>query len=248
MVESGQRVVIVTGSTVGIGRAIAEEFVANGWAVVVNARNEGDVATVTSELAADGGTVLGIPTDVTDPDAVRAMVERTTTELGPIDTLVNNAGIPGPRVFAQDVEAQEFLDVLRVNLWGAFLCAKYVLPGMIERGDGGRIISMTGGGAATDRPLRGGLAYASSKAGVEGMTRNLALEVARFGITVNAIQPGRIASRGFPQLEADVRRGVPFASVEPAGRLAVWLTSDEAGEITGETIDAQRWDAERQAG
>ena len=124
MVESGQRVVIVTGSTVGIGRAIAAEFVANGWAVVVNARNAGDVATVTSELAAEGGTVLGIPADVTDPDAVRAMVERTTTELGPIDTLVNNAGIPGPRVFAQDVEAQEFLDVLRVNLWGAFLCAR----------------------------------------------------------------------------------------------------------------------------
>ena len=159
MVGSGQRVVIVTGSTVGIGRAIAAEFVANGWAVVVNARNAGDVATVTRELAAEGGTVLGIPTDVTDPDAVRAMVEQTTTELGPIDTLVNNAGIPGPRVFAQDVEAQEFLDVLRVNLWGAFLCAKYVLPGMIERGEGGRIINMTGGGAATDRPLRGGISY-----------------------------------------------------------------------------------------
>ena len=248
MVESGQRVVIVTGSTVGIGRAIVAEFVADGWAVVVNARNADDVATVSSELAAEGGAVLGIPTDVTDPDAVRAMVERTTTELGPIDTLVNNAGIPGPRVFAQDVEAQEFLDVLRVNLWGAFLCAKYVIPTMIERGEGGRIINMTGGGAASDRPLRGGISYASSKAGVEGMTRNLALELSRFGITVNAIQPGRIASRGFPQLEADVRRGVPFASAEPAGRLAVWLTSDEAAEITGETIDAQRWDAERQTG
>ena len=247
MVGSGQRVVIVTGSTVGIGRAIAAEFVANGWAVVVNARNAGDVATVTRELATEGGTVLGIPTDVTDPDAVRAMVEQTTTELGPIDTLVNNAGIPGPRVFAQDVEAQEFLDVLRVNLWGAFLCAKYVLPGMIERGEA-RIINMTGGGAATDRPLRGGISYASSKAGVEGMTRNLALEVSRFGITVNAIQPGRIASRGFPQFDDDVRRGVQFVGAEPAGRLAVWLTSDEAAAITGETIDAQRWDAERQAG
>ena len=76
--------------------------------------------------------------------------------------------------------------MLRVNLWGAFLCAKYVLPGMIERGEGGRIINMTGGGAATDRPLRGGISYASSKAGVEGMTRNLELEVSRFGITVES--------------------------------------------------------------
>ena len=199
------RVVIVTGSTVGIGRTIAEEFASNGWAVVVNARNAGDVDTVSAAIAAEGGTVLGIPTDVTDPDAVQAMVERTESELGPIDTLVNNAGIPGPRVFAQDVEAHEFLEVLRVNLWGAFLCAKYVLPRMIERGGGGHIINMTGGGAASDRPLRGGISYASSKAGVEGMTRNLALEVSRFGITVNAIQPGRIASRGFPQLDTGGR-------------------------------------------
>lgn len=244
MVESGQRVVIVTGSTVGIGRAIAEEFAARGWAVVVNARNASDVATVSAGIAASGGTALGIPADVTDPDAVRAMVERTARELGPIDALVNNAGIPGPRVFAQDVEPHEFLDVLRVNLWGAFLCAKYVIPAMIERG-AGRIINMTGGGAATARPLRGGISYASSKAGVEGMTRNLALELSRFGITVNAIQPGRIASRGFPQLEADVRRGVPFVGAGPPARLAVWLASDEAAAITGETIDAQAWDAGR---
>ena len=246
MVEPGQRVVIVTGSTVGIGRAIAGEFVAHGWSVVVNARNADEVAAVSAELAGGGGTVLGIPTDVTDPDAVAAMVERTTSELGPIDALVNNAGIPGPVAFAQNVEPHEFLEVLRINLWGAFLCARSVIPGMIDRG-AGRIINMTGGGAATDRPLRGGLPYASSKAGVEGWTRNLALELSRFGVTVNAIQPGRIASRGFPELEGDARRGVQFVSAEPAGRLAVWLTSDEAAEITGETIDAQAWDAERQA-
>ncbi|MYE32139.1 MAG: SDR family oxidoreductase [Chloroflexi bacterium] len=247
MAESAQRVVIVTGSTVGIGRTIAEEFVANGWAVVVNARNADDVATVSAELAASGGTVLGIPTDVTDPDAVHAMVERTEAELGPIDVLVNNAGIPGPRVFAQEVEAHEFLEVIRVNLWGAFVCAKYVIPGMIER-QAGRIINMTGGGAATERPLRGGISYASSKAGVEGLTRNLALELSRFRVTVNAIQPGRIASRGFPELEPEVRRSVPFVSAGPAARLAVWLTSDGAAELTGETIDAQAWDAERGAG
>ena len=80
------------------------------------------------------------------------------------------------------------------------------------------------------------------------MTRNLALELSRFSVTVNAIQPGRIASRGFPELEGDVRRGVQFVSAEPAARLAVWLASDEAGGITGETIDAQAWDAERRAG
>ena len=247
MDEAGRRVVIVTGSTAGIGRVIAEHFAADGWAVAVNARNADDVAATAADLAARGGAVLGIPADVADPDAARAMVERAAGELGPVDALVNNAGIPGPRVFAQEVGEQEFLDVLRVNLWGAFLCSKYVLPSMIERG-GGRIVNMTGGGAATGRPLRGGLAYASSKAGVEGMTRNLAVEVSRFGITVNAIAPGRIATRAFPRREDDVRRGVPFAEPGPAGRLAVWLCSDDAAEITGETIDAQAWDAEREAG
>ncbi len=246
MAGSGPRVAVVTGSTIGIGRTIAEQFVESGWAVVVNARTEADVETVAGELGSGGRPVLGIAADVTDPEAVQAMIERATTELGPIDAFVNNAGIPGPRTFAQEISPQDFLDVLRVNLWGAFLCSKYVLPAMIERG-GGRIINMTGGGAATGRPLRGGLAYASSKAGVEGMTRNLAAEVARFGITVNCISPGRIATRGFPQRENDVRQGVPFSSPEPAGRLAVWLASDEAAEVNGETMNAQEWDAARQA-
>ena len=244
MAGAGPRVAVVTGSTVGIGRTMAERFVDSGWAVVVNARTEADVETVTGELGSGGRPVLGLAADVTDPEAVRAMIERSTAALGPIDALVNNAGIPGPRVFAQEVSPQDFLDVLRVNLWGAFLCAKYVLPAMIER-RGGRIINMTGGGAATGRPLRGGLAYASSKAGVEGMTRNLAAEVARFGVTVNCISPGRIATRGFPQREDDVCRSTPFASPEPAARLAVWLASDEAAEVTGETIAAQEWDAAR---
>ncbi|MDA1061899.1 MAG: SDR family oxidoreductase, partial [Chloroflexi bacterium] len=211
------------------------------------ARTEADVAAVAAELGADGQPVLGLAADVADPDAVRAMIERASSELGPIDALVNNAGIPGPRTFAQEVSPQDFLDVLRVNLWGTFLCCKYVLPGMIERG-AGRIINMTGGGAATDRPLRGGLAYASSKAGIEGLTRNLATEVSRYGITVNAISPGRIATRGFPQRADDVRRDVPFASPEPAARLAVWLASDGGAEVTGETIGAQQWDAARQPG
>lgn len=240
-------VVVVTGGTIGIGRAIATEFAQHGWDVVLSARTQADVDAVTSELAAAGHSVRGVRADVTDPDAVQQLVDRAAQAFGPIDVLVNNAGIPGPRTFAQQVKPADFLEVLRVNLWGAFLCARAVLPSMIER-HRGRIINMTGGGAATGRPLRGGLAYASSKAGVEGMTRNLAVEVERLGITVNAISPGRIATRGFPQREDDVRRAVPFASPQPAARLAMWLASAEAAGTTGETIDAQQWDAARQNG
>jgi NAD(P)-dependent dehydrogenase (short-subunit alcohol dehydrogenase family) len=115
-------VAIVTGSTVGIGRAMAEEFARNGWSVVVNARTAADVDAVVAEISAAGGangsssSLLGVAADVTDPEAVRAMVGHVVETLGPIDVLVNNAGIPGPRVFAQDVPADEFLEVLRVNL------------------------------------------------------------------------------------------------------------------------------------
>ena len=235
------RVVIVTGSTTGIGRAIADAFASSGWRVAVNGRNADSTAAAAAEIEAAGGRALAVPADVTDPAAVRAMVDRVAGELGPVDAIVCNAGIPGPRSFAQDVGEDEFLEVLKTNLWGAFLSVKYVLPSMIERGQG-RIVTMTGGGAATERPLRGGLAYGSSKAGVEGMTRNLALEVSRFGITVNAISPGRVDTRGFPRNEAEERRGVPYVSPEAAARLAVWLAgSDEAAETTGETIDARAW-------
>ena len=186
MTQQDGRVVLITGSGTGIGRAMALEFARTGARVVVNARTQADIDTTLEQIRAEGGTALGMRADVADAGAVEAMVRDIRRALGPIEVLVNNAGIPGPRAFAQDVTTQEFAQVVTVNLVGAFACTKFVLPSMVQRG-WGRIVNMTGGGAATERPLRGGIAYASSKAGVEGFTRNLALEVGRFGVTVNAI-------------------------------------------------------------
>ena len=239
-------VVLVTGAGTGIGRAIAHEFGAAGARVVVSARTVADIDRVVEEITSAGGSALGYRADVTEPGQVEAMMRDVRRARGAVEVLVNNAGTPGPAAFAQDVAPQEFLDVLRTNLWGAFLCTKFVLPGMVER-RAGRIINLTGGGAASDRPLRGGLAYASSKAGVEGMTRNLALEVGRFGVTVNAISPGRVDTRGFPA--GQIGGGGATEMVPPvhAARLAVWLASPEAADLNGETVDAVAWDQERAA-
>jgi len=242
--EQPPPVVVVTGAGTGIGRAIALEFGRSGARIAVASRTRADIEAVAAEIAAAGGSALAMPVDVTDPGSVEAMLRDVRRALGPIDVLVNNAGTPGPRAFAQDVTPAEFLEVIQTNLWGTFLCTKFVLPAMIARRRG-CIINMTGGGAASDRPLRGGIAYASSKAGVEGFTRNLAVELAPLGINVNAIQPGRVDTRGFPA--ATITSGAGnLVPPDHAARLAVWLTTEEARELHGQTIDAVEWDRSRQ--
>lgn len=238
-------VVVVTGAGVGIGRAIALEFGSSGARVAVSARTEADIERVAAEIVAAGGAAIPARADVADPSSVEAMLRDVRRALGPVEVLVNNAGTPGPRAFTQDVTPGEFLEVIQTNLWGAFLCAKFVLPGMVERRRG-CIINMTGGGAASDRPLRGGIAYASSKAGVEGFTRNLSLEVANLGVSVNTIQPGRVDTRGFPAATITSGAG-DLVPPDHAARLAVWLTTEEGRQQHGQTIDAVAWDQARQA-
>ena len=241
--EPGPQVVVVTGAGAGIGRAIALEFGRSGAKVAVAARTRADIEAVADEITAAGGAALAIPIDVADPGSVEAVLRDIRRALGPIDVLVNNAGTPGPRAFTQDVTPAEFLEVIQTNLWGTFLCTKFVLPTMIARRRG-VIVNMTGGGAASDRPLRGGIAYASSKAGVEGFTRNLAIEVGSLGIAVNAIQPGRVDTRGFPA--ATITSGAGnLVPPDHAARLAVWLTTGEGRELQGQTIDAAAWDRSR---
>ena len=235
------RVVLVTGSGVGIGRAIAEAFAAQGARVVVTARTASDVERVADGIARAGGEAFARPADVSDPTQVEALVRDARRALGPVEVLVCAAGIPGPAAFAQDVAPGEFLEVLKVNLWGTFLCCKFVLPSMMDR-SWGRIMTMTGAGAS--RPFRGALPYASSKAGVEGLTRNLAHEVGRFGVTVNCIAPGRVDTRGFPAAHGPAAT-TETVSPEHAARLALWLAGDEAAAVTGESISAPQWDAER---
>lgn len=232
------RIVLVTGSGWGIGREIANHFGRHGASVIVNARTASDVEDTVTEINNAGGSAVGLPADVSDPGQVEAMFRQAKQALGPVDILVNNAGIPGPAAFAQNVTADEFLSVLKINLWGTFLCSKFAVPSMIEKG-WGRIMTMTGAGAA--RPYRGSLPYASSKAGIEGLTRNLAEEVGPFGVTCNCIAPGRVDTRGFAL--SRYPRSPDTSAVEPdlAARLAIWLARPEASSVNGQTISAPEW-------
>lgn len=238
------RVAIVTGSSRGIGRAIALCLAEEGCKVVVNSRASGtaarDVALEVEQRLLGGG--LAIQADVTREAEVTAMVEETIRKYGRIDILVNNAGISQGRGFL-DITLEDWRRMLETNLTGAFLCCKAVIPFMLH-GGWGRIINI-----ASTSGLTGGTSgahYAAAKAGVIALTRSLSSEFAPRGITVNTIVPSKIETdmlwksldeKGKEELlkKIPVRR---FGHPEEIGNIAVFLASDRAGYITGEMVVA----------
>jgi 3-oxoacyl-[acyl-carrier protein] reductase len=233
------RVALVTGAAHGIGEAIASRFAAEGARVVV-ADIDGDGAAATAEkIRSSGGISIGIAADVSSAGAVRELVDRTVEAFGEIDILVNNAGdVTIQRHFLSTDEAwwDHFIDT---NLKSQYLCCRQVAPLMVKSG-GGCVINMSSGGAT--RSHRGMVAYDASKGGVEAMTRALALELAPYGIRVNALVPGLIATRP-EHLDPPARRmrdeTVPLGRggrpTDLAGP-AVFLASADAGYITGATL------------
>jgi 3-oxoacyl-[acyl-carrier protein] reductase len=223
------QIVLVTGAGHGIGRAVAERFAREGARVVVNdlaAQRANEVAQVI------GG--VGIAADVSDRSQVDAMFDRVRNELGPIDVLVNNAGdIYAARHFLEGDEAW-WDHLIDVNLKGAYLCSHRAAQIMARRGRG-VILHMSSGGAT--RAHRGNVAYDASKGGIEAMTRAMALDLAPYGVRVNAIVPGLIRTYDISE-EAAAERG----KVVPMGRLGspedlagptVFLASEDARYITG---------------
>jgi NAD(P)-dependent dehydrogenase (short-subunit alcohol dehydrogenase family) len=223
------QVVIVTGAGHGIGRAVAERFAREGARVVVNDLNKKRAEEVAGAI---GG--IGIAADVSDRAQVDAMFDRVLGEFGVIDVLVNNAGdIYAARHFLDGDEAW-WDHLLDVNLKGAFLCSRRAARPMAERGKG-VILHMSSGGAT--RAHRGNVAYDASKGGIEAMTRAMALDLAPYGIRVNAVVPGLIRTYDISE-QAAIERG----KVVPMGRLGdpedlagptVFLASEDARYITG---------------
>jgi 3-oxoacyl-[acyl-carrier protein] reductase len=223
-------IVLVTGAGHGIGRAVAERFAAEGARVAVNDLDETRAAEVARTL--DGA--IAIAADVAVKAQVDAMFDRVETELGPIDVLVNNAGnIHAARHFLEADEAW-WDQLLNVNLKGAFLCSLRAAHAMARRRSG-VIINMSSGGAT--RAHRGNVAYDASKGGIEAMTRAMALDLAPYGVRVNAIVPGLIRTYDLSP-EAAAERG----AVVPMGRLGtpedlagptVFLATADARYITG---------------
>lgn len=182
-------VAIVTGGSKGIGRAILERLAGDGWQVVATARDREALDAVARDLTTMGHDVTAITCDVTDETSVEEVIAACERVYGWPDLLVNNAGIPGATVATTALERSDWEEVLAVNLTGAMICCRAVLPGMLERGSG-HIVNI--GSITGKRPLAYRVAYAASKLGLIGLTRSLAEEVGPAGVRVNAISPGPV--------------------------------------------------------
>ena len=208
------RTALVTGSTRGLGLAMAKALAAAGARVAINGRTADAVEAVVAEI--DGA--VAAPFDVTDGDAVA----RAISELGQVDVLVNNTGIASRRELV-DLPLQEWQRVLDVNLTSAFLVARAVAPGMIERG-GGKIVNVASVLARLARPTTG--AYAASKGALTMLTQSMCAEWARHGIGANAIAPGYFRTDLNEALVANAEFDAWLRARVPAGR---WGEPDELG-------------------
>ncbi|MBI4503673.1 MAG: SDR family oxidoreductase [Gemmatimonadetes bacterium] len=243
------RTVVITGGSMGIGLACAEECVREGATVVIGARGEKDLAAAAERLTLTGkGPVRAVRTDVTSAAEVDRLLA-VALELGRLDGVIHAAGIYGPIGPVVKVDPDEWFDAIRVNLLGSFLVARASCRVMAEKGTQGSIVLMSGGGAAT--PFPNYTAYACGKVAVVRLAETLAQEVAPAGIRVNAIAPGFVATRLHQQtLEAGAglagafvdttRQQLAQGGVPPtvAARTCSFLLSDKASGITGRFVAA----------
>ena len=225
-----ERSAVITGASRGIGAETARQLAAAGAAVVLAARSSGDIQALAEELTAAGHRAWAVETDVTDPDSVQQLAQRAVEHTGgAIDILVNNAGIAASAP-VQHTDLGTWDRIFAVNVTGVFLCTKALLPGMVEKG-WGRVINIASVAGKMGAPYIS--AYAASKHAVVGFTRCVALEVARKGVTVNAVCPGYVDTdmaaqaidniTGKTQLDADQAR----ASLEAMSPQARIFTADE---------------------
>jgi 3-oxoacyl-[acyl-carrier protein] reductase len=229
---------LVTGASRGIGAAIAKALAAEGWPMGVNYRSDEEGANaVVSEIEAAGGQALSVQGDVADPDAVDKIFGELEKRFGPVLVLVNNAGVRADGLSMQ-LDDEEWEHVLATNLSGAFRTTRRALKGMM-RARHGRVINIASvvGGV---RGNAGQANYAASKAGLVGFTRTVAAEVARRGVTVNAVAPGLV--------ETELTEGIDqqrFIDAVPARRAGTpeevaaavrFLASDDAAYVTGITL------------
>jgi NAD(P)-dependent dehydrogenase (short-subunit alcohol dehydrogenase family) len=182
------KVAIVTGSSNGIGRAIAEMFAAEGAKTVVAARRKEQLDEVVAGIAKKGGTALAVPTDVTQEDQVLALFAKAKEAYGRIDVVVNNAGVP-TNTPTEDITLKYWNEVLAVNLTGVFLCAREAIRYMkAQTPQGGRIINMGSISAKTPRP--DSIQYTSTKFAIQGMTHQITQDGRKYGVVSSIIHPG----------------------------------------------------------
>jgi 3-oxoacyl-[acyl-carrier protein] reductase len=225
------QVVIVTGASRGIGRAIALAFAERGCPVTLAARDENRLREVASAVTGTGGVSLVAPTDVTDVHQIQRMVKKTVTEFGRVDILINNAGVLILKKVI-DTTTEEWDRTLDTNLTAVFLAAQAVLPHMIEQRYG-QIITIASIAGKRSGRLHG--AYSASKFGVLGFTEALASEVKEYNIRVNAVNPGMVDTDLFgDQFHEDRSK---WSRPEDIAHAVVLLASGLAHDITGASLD-----------
>ncbi|WP_026870662.1 SDR family NAD(P)-dependent oxidoreductase [Inquilinus limosus] len=236
MTDLKNRVALVTGGSRGIGKAVALALAEAGSAVAVNYRSRAEEAEVVVEaIRKGGGRAAAFGADVSLRTAVQNMVRDVEEQLGPVDILVNNAGMAAVRGL-DDITEEDFDRAIAVNLKSAFLCTQAVLPGMRAR-RWGRIVNISSIGARIGSGSVS-IAYAASKAGLEGLTRGYALRLAPEGVTVNAVAPGLIDTEmGRPLIEAGAAARIPVGRTGTGDEIAqaVLLLAGN-GYMTGQTI------------
>lgn len=233
------KVALVTGASQGIGRATSVVLASAGAQVAVAARNAEKLSSVVAEIEAAGGVALAVPMDVADAVQVKAGFQQALAKFGRLDILVNNAAITRDTL-ALRMKLDDWEAVLRTNLTGAYLCIQQALGAMLKQRSG-RIVNLTSVVAETGNA--GQANYVASKAGLIGLTRAIAVEVASRNITVNAIAPGFIETPMTDVLSQEIKD--KMKSLIPLGRFGAgrdvasavaFLASDEAAYITGQVL------------
>ncbi|WP_128478313.1 SDR family NAD(P)-dependent oxidoreductase [Halorussus pelagicus] len=241
----GGKTAVVTGASSGIGRAVAEEFAADGANVVVCSREQANVDPVAEDIreatADEGGDALAVECDVTDRDAVEALVEATVEEFGGLDVLVNNAGASFMANF-EDISANGWQKVLDINLGGTYNCTQAAAEHLKADG-GGSVVNVASVAGQQGAPYMSH--YGAAKAAVVNLTSTLAFEWASDGVRVNCIAPGFVATPGLASQmgisaddvdRADIDRRV--GTSEEIADVARFLASDAASFVVGETVAA----------
>ena len=243
-VSSRQRfqdqVVIVTGASRGIGKGIAQLFANEGAKLVLIGRDESTLNLVTENLTKEGVQVLPVRADVSSPEDIERVIQDTLARYGRIDVLCHNAGIY-PHTRLENMTLEEWQKVIDVNLTGTFLAVKACISTMKAQGGGKIVVTSSISGPQTALP--GYSHYTASKGGVAGFIRTAAVELAKYKININAVEPGNIISEGFTELGEEhmnnMIRAVPLGRLgtpEDVAHAMLFLASDEASYITGQSL------------